>query len=63
MTRFRCSHPDRKRRAYAEEEVHYTLMVIRELYRVERRGHKNWIVNVIDDVKVFVGAIGNFQDI
>jgi hypothetical protein len=37
-------------------------MVIKELYRVERRGYKNWIVNVMDDVKVFVGAIGNFQE-
>ena len=36
-------------------------MVIKQPYRVERRGYKNWIVNAIDD-KVFVRSIGNFQE-
>jgi hypothetical protein len=38
-------------------------MVVKELYRVESRGYKNWILKVIDVVKMFVKAIGNFQEL
>ena len=37
-------------------------VVIKQLYRVERRGYKNLVVNVIDGNKVFVRSIGNFQE-
>ena len=37
-------------------------MTIKQLCVVERRGYKNWIVNVIDDDKVFVRSIGNIQE-
>jgi len=48
--------------AHAEEEDYCTLMVIKQLYRVERREYENWILNVIDDDKLFVRSIGNIQE-
>ena len=48
--------------AHAQEEGWYTLLVIKRLYRVQRRGCKKWTVNVIDDDKVSVRSIGNFQE-